>query len=67
MANILRTTHKTERTGVAVVMHWMREIIARRNLDLGLPDVETSGTDRKMPDLVIYESRRSQQILCLIE
>lgn len=65
--NIIKRTHKTERTGVAVVMHWMREIIERCNLDLGLPDVETSGTDRKMPDLVIYESRRSQNILCLIE
>lgn len=60
-------THKTERTGVAVVMHWMREIIEKNNLDLGLPDVETGGADRKMPDLVIYESRRSSQVLCLIE
>ena len=58
---------KTERTAVAVLMHWMREIIERSNIDLGLPDVETSGTDRKMPDTVIYESRRSQNILCLIE
>lgn len=60
-------SHKTERTAVAILMHWMREIIERLQLDLGMPDVETSGTDRKMPDLVIYESRRSQQILCLIE
>jgi len=61
------SVHKTERTAVAVLMHWMREIIERKNLDLGLPDVETSGTDRKMPDTVIYESRRSQNILCVIE
>ena len=61
------TTRKTERTGVAILMHWMREIIDRLQLDLGLPDVETSGADRKMPDLVIYESRRSQKVLCLIE
>ncbi len=59
--------HKTERTAVAVLMHWMREIIERKHLDLGLPDVETSGTDRKMPDTVIYESRRGQNILCVIE
>ncbi|MBM3238005.1 SAM-dependent DNA methyltransferase [Candidatus Poribacteria bacterium] len=59
--------HKTERTAVAVLMHWMREIIERKNLDLGLPDVETSGDDRKMPDLVIYESQRSKDILCVIE
>ena len=61
------TAHKTERTAVAILMHWMREIIEDKNLDLGLPDVETSGVDRKMPDTVIYESRRSQNILCVIE
>ena len=61
------TAHKTERTAVAILMHWMREIIEKENLDLGLPDVETSGVDRKMPDTVIYESRRSQNVLCVIE
>lgn len=61
------TQHKTERTAAAVLMHWMRSIIEEKNLDLGLPDVETSGADRKMPDLVIYESRRSFQVLCVIE
>jgi len=61
------SARKTERTAVAVLMHWMREIIERINLGLGLPDVETSGTDREMPDTVIYESRRSQNILCVIE
>jgi len=61
------SARKTERTAVAVLMHWMRELLERKNLDLGLPDVETSGTDRKMPDTVIYESRRSQNILCVVE
>ena len=61
------TVHKTERTAVAILMHWMREIIEKKELDLGFPDVETSGDDRKMPDTVIYESRRSQNILCVIE
>jgi type I restriction-modification system DNA methylase subunit len=60
-------THKTERSGVAVLMHWMREIIERKQLDLGMPDVETGAADRKMPDAVIYESRRSQNVLCVIE
>ena len=46
--------HKTERSGVAVLMHWMRNIIEEKGLELGLPDVETSGEDRKMPDTVIY-------------
>jgi len=61
------TASKTERTAVAILMHWMRQIIERENLDLGLPDVDTSGTDRKSPDTVIYESRRSQNVLCVIE
>jgi len=61
------TTHKTERTAVAVMMHWMREILKQKDLDLGAPDVETGGSDRKMPDTVIYESRRSQNVLCVIE
>jgi len=61
------TASKTERSAVAVLMHWMRQIIERENLDLGLPDVDTSGADRKSPDTVIYESRRSQNVLCVIE
>jgi len=61
------SSRKTERTVAAVLIHWMREIIERNNIDLGMPDVETVGTDRKMPDVVIYESRRSQNILCVIE
>jgi len=61
------SAYKTERSAVAVLMHWMREIIEQQNLDLGLPDVDTSGADRKSPDIVIYESRRSQNVLCLIE
>lgn len=60
-------SHKTERTAVAILMHWMRYIIEKKNLDLGMPDVETAGDDRKMPDAVIYESRRSENILCVIE
>jgi type I restriction-modification system DNA methylase subunit len=61
------TVHKTERTAVAILMHWMREIIDKKNLDLGMPDVETSAADRKMPDAVIYESGRSKNVLCVIE
>jgi len=60
-------SYKTERTAVAILIYWMREIIEKKNIDLGLPDVETSGADRKMPDAVIYESRRSRNVLCVIE
>jgi hypothetical protein len=45
----------------------MRQLIEDSHLDLGLPDVETIGEDRKMPDTVIYETRRSRNVLCLIE
>ncbi len=45
----------------------MRGIIDETKIDLGLPDVETIGRDGRLPDLVIYESRRSQNVLCLIE
>lgn len=61
------SVHKTERSAVAVLMTWMREIIEKEQLDLGLPDVETSARDKKMPDAVIYESRGSDRVLCLIE
>lgn len=61
------TVHKTERTAVATLTHWMREIIEKKSLDLGMPDVETSADDRLMPDAVIYESQRSQKVLCLLE
>ncbi|HEC79178.1 MAG TPA: SAM-dependent DNA methyltransferase [candidate division WOR-3 bacterium] len=59
--------HKTERSAVAVLMHWMREIIEKEKIDLGLPDVEAGAKDRKFPDTVIYESRRSRKVICVIE
>ncbi len=62
-----KSTHMTERSGVAVMMSWMREIIEKKSLYLGAPNVETTHDDRKMPDLVIYTEPESQQILCLIE
>ncbi len=61
------TTWKTERAAVAKLAHWMSDIIEKKGLDLGLPDVDTSGADRKSPDLIIYESRHSQKTLCVIE
>lgn len=59
--------HKTERTIVAVLTHWMRNIIEEKKIELGPPDVETSGEDRKMPDAVIFESPRSNKVVCVIE
>ncbi len=61
------TTHLTERSASALIMHWMRGIIETKNLDLGLPHVETGGRDRKFPDSVIFKTRRSQDVLCVME
>jgi len=61
------TPHKTEQSATALIMHWMRDIIKEMNLDLGLPDVETSSRDRKRPDIVFYKSQRSTEVICLIE
>ena len=49
-------THITERSAVAILMSWTREIIEKHNLDLGLPIVETSGKDNKFPgmDVIAY-------------
>jgi len=60
-------SHKTERSAVAILMHWMREIIKEKDLDLGPPDVETSSTDGKFPDTVIFESCHSQKVLVVLE
>ena len=48
-------------------MHWMRTLIEEKNIDLGPPDVETIGKDGKLPDIIIYESKRSKRALCVIE
>ncbi len=48
-------------------MAWMREIIENENLDIGFPEVETIGKDRKMPDLALFESRRSNRVLLVLE
>jgi len=61
------STHKTERSAAAVVMHWMRDIIEQKNIDLGLPDVETSGKDNLFPDTIIYKSGRSKDVICVVE
>jgi len=58
----------TERTAVAVLAEWCNAIIEAEKLDLGAAAVETyfsEGTG--YPDLVIYKSRRSKQILCVGE
>jgi hypothetical protein len=58
---------KTERSAVAVVAGWMRAVIIDERLDLGPPDVDTIADDRKSPDVVIFETARSQNALCVLE
>ena len=36
------SAYKTERSAVAVLMRWMREIIEQKNLDLGLPELDSA-------------------------
>jgi hypothetical protein len=66
-APVAASVRITERAGVAVFAAWMREIIGDENFDLGAPDVDTSGDDRKSPDLVVYSTARTEKVLCLIE
>ena len=61
------TSHKNERTVAGILMHWMRQIIEKQSLDLGLPDIETGSKDHYFPDVVIYKTQRSQDILCVFE
>ncbi|MEK6598826.1 MAG: N-6 DNA methylase [Deltaproteobacteria bacterium] len=61
------SVHKTERTANQKLVEWMNQIIKEKNFPLGLAEQETSGADRKQPDIVIFESPRSDNVLCVIE
>ncbi len=59
---------KTERSAAArVFAHWASNIVEEEDLDLGLPDVDTIGDDSKYPDVIINQSRKSKEALCIIE
>ncbi len=61
------TSHKTERTANQKFVEWINQIIKEKNLPLGIAEQETVGADRKQPDIVIFESPKSERVLCLIE
>ena len=61
------SSHKTERTANQKIVEWINQIIRDRNLPIGIAEQETVGADRKQPDVVIYESPKSERVLCLIE
>lgn len=60
-------SHKTERTANQKLVEWINQIIKDRHLPLGIAEQETVGVDRKQPDIIIYESLRSEKVLCVIE
>ena len=60
--------HKTEWTCAAKVAEWMNDIIRERELRLGQAEVETTQEgDRKRVDIILFESPRSQDVICIIE
>jgi hypothetical protein len=60
------TIHKTERTANQKFVEWINQLIKERNLPLGIAEQETVGADRNQPDIVIFESPKSERVLCLI-
>ncbi|MBI3813499.1 MAG: hypothetical protein HY279_03405 [Nitrospinae bacterium] len=69
---------KTERTANQKFVEWINQIIRDQSLPIGFSEQETSGTDRKQPDIVIYpvrdqrsygvyKSPQSSDALCVIE
>lgn len=61
------TSYKTERTANQKLVEWINQIVKEKNLPIGIAEQETVGADRKQPDVVIYESPKSERVLCLIE
>jgi type I restriction-modification system DNA methylase subunit len=62
-----KIAHKTERTNNAKLVQWMNRIIEDNHLSLGWVEQETSGADRKQPDIVIKKRPGGEKILCVIE
>jgi type I restriction-modification system DNA methylase subunit len=62
-----KIARKTERTNNQKLVQWMNEIIQEKYLHLGFVEQETSGPDRKQPDIVIKKHPGSEEILCVIE
>jgi type I restriction-modification system DNA methylase subunit len=60
--------HKTEWTCAAKAAEWLNDIIKDKNLPLGQAEVETTQEgDRKRVDIILFESPKSQNIICIIE
>jgi hypothetical protein len=60
--------HKTEWTCAAKVAEWMNTIIKDKSLPLGQAEVETTQEgDRRRADIILFESSKSQDVICVIE
>lgn len=59
--------HSTERTGNQQIVEWLNQIIREEKLGFGLAKQETSGTDRKQPDIILQKSPKSTEIALLLE
>ncbi|MDD4052443.1 MAG: N-6 DNA methylase, partial [candidate division Zixibacteria bacterium] len=59
--------HRTERTNNQKMVEWINDIITQKNLSLGYAEQETTGPDRKQPDIIIRKAANSEEILCVIE
>jgi len=61
-------THKTEWTCTAKIAEWMNDIIKEANIPFGQAEVETTTyVDRKRVDIVVFETPKSDKVLCVIE
>lgn len=60
--------HKTEWTCAAKLAEWMNDIISSTGLPFGQAEVETTQErDRKRVDIILFDSRASQRVACVIE
>jgi len=59
--------NKTERTGNQKIVEWINQIIKEENLGFGLCEQETSGLDRKQPDVILFKAPQSTQISLVLE
>src|SRR4030043_1121693 len=62
-----KIAQKTERTNNQKLVQWMNETLQQKDLTLGSVEQETSGADRKQPDIVIKKRPGSEEIICVIE
>ena len=61
------TVYKTERDCCAKITEWINRIIDEHHLDFGPAEVETRSKDNKYPDVAIFATPRSDDLVCVME